>query len=688
MNNSFDIVAFINNNPLSRLPSGTTSLLVNKIKERFTAEEQQLYIANLYAYLNYNDTDFVVPLNNVWKWLGFTRCDNTIRLLKKEFKENTDYKIYGNKTTGPAPPTGGAAFSIDEEKNATTDYKTFEKNDGNNTTGPFPPTGGKPNIEINGNNSTNSFPQVGGKPNIEINGIDSTNGFPPIGGKPNIEIKGNNEDNESVESSVDEEKKYVKNKGGAGLNKEYIYMTVNCFKKLCLKAKTSKADEIHDYYIKMERVVNETVCEQANEFSKQLQIKEEEIKNVDRHREQNLLLNYSNKRVLYLIYIKELDMCKFGISDNIEQRFKDHKRVMNNYTISLSYVIETGYNDKLENTIKENCKKKEHILYNRQREYSFKLGANYTELIQLDEIFTVDRFYKTIMDRKTNEEIIAELSGKIKELEQLNEEKDKKIEELMSIIKKSSSDEIIIKDKEIELQKIRLETIKNISFTPQPESLHKYLLYQPHTLEFIESFDSIHALCNKHINMIKKSIERAIRNNMEYKGYRIWRVDKNAEGIPEIPPTKKSDRKPKLEQVVQVSMDRTKIINVYSSPVNAAELFTKSINKEENIKQIKKSITNNLTEDENRSTYGYKWYYISEVPEEIKNQLVQFNIPEVTFSKKMKKVYKYDSNRNLITTYKSLIEATETEKISDTTLRRCSNNDEIYNNHYWEIESN
>ena len=39
-----------------------------------------------------------------------------------------------------------------------------------------------------------------------------------------------------------------RNLGGAGLNKETISLTVNAFKKFCLKAGTKKADEIHDYY--------------------------------------------------------------------------------------------------------------------------------------------------------------------------------------------------------------------------------------------------------------------------------------------------------------------------------------------------------------------------------------------------------------------------------------------------------
>ena len=33
-----------------------------------------------------------------------------------------------------------------------------------------------------------------------------------------------------------------KNLGGAGLNKEKIFLNVHCFKKLCLKARTKKAE--------------------------------------------------------------------------------------------------------------------------------------------------------------------------------------------------------------------------------------------------------------------------------------------------------------------------------------------------------------------------------------------------------------------------------------------------------------
>jgi hypothetical protein len=43
--------------------------------------------------LNYNSkTDFVIDLDDVWKWCGFARKDPAKRLLEKFFILDTDYK--------------------------------------------------------------------------------------------------------------------------------------------------------------------------------------------------------------------------------------------------------------------------------------------------------------------------------------------------------------------------------------------------------------------------------------------------------------------------------------------------------------------------------------------------------------------------------------------------------------------
>jgi hypothetical protein len=59
-----------------------------------------------------------------------------------------------------------------------------------------------------------------------------------------------------------------------GRKENIIMLTTNTFKKFCLKANTKKADEIHDYYIKLEELLHETIMEQTNELQLQLEKKE------------------------------------------------------------------------------------------------------------------------------------------------------------------------------------------------------------------------------------------------------------------------------------------------------------------------------------------------------------------------------------------------------------------------------
>jgi phage anti-repressor protein len=61
----------------------------------------------------------------------------------------------------------------------------------------------------------------------------------------------------------------AKNKTKGGHNKEIIMLNIETFKKFCLKAGTKKADEIHEYYIKLENVLQEILIEESNELKLQ-----------------------------------------------------------------------------------------------------------------------------------------------------------------------------------------------------------------------------------------------------------------------------------------------------------------------------------------------------------------------------------------------------------------------------------
>ena len=90
---TIDIVSLIENNPITKLSNDYNNKLLCKIKHNFTDTEQQLFLTSFYCYLNYHTiNDFVIDLDNVWKWLGFSQKIDAKRLLEKYFTLDIDYK--------------------------------------------------------------------------------------------------------------------------------------------------------------------------------------------------------------------------------------------------------------------------------------------------------------------------------------------------------------------------------------------------------------------------------------------------------------------------------------------------------------------------------------------------------------------------------------------------------------------
>lgn len=91
---TLNIVELIENNPITRLSGTYQNKLLTKIKNNFTDTEQQLFVASFYCFLNYNQrNDFVIDLDNIWKWIGFGQKVKAKTLLEKNFKLDIDYKI-------------------------------------------------------------------------------------------------------------------------------------------------------------------------------------------------------------------------------------------------------------------------------------------------------------------------------------------------------------------------------------------------------------------------------------------------------------------------------------------------------------------------------------------------------------------------------------------------------------------
>ena len=159
----FNIVDLIENNPITKLSTTYQNKLLTKIKAKFTEPEQQLFVSSFYGFLKYDsNTDYVIDLDDVWKWLDFSTKQKSKMSLENWFVKDKDYILLLN---------------------------------------------------------------------------------PPV--KQSEHARG-------------------------GHNKEIFMLNIDTFKRFCLKAGTKKADEIHNYYIKLEETLHEVVLEESTELKTQL----------------------------------------------------------------------------------------------------------------------------------------------------------------------------------------------------------------------------------------------------------------------------------------------------------------------------------------------------------------------------------------------------------------------------------
>ena len=131
-----------------------------------------------------------------------------------------------------------------------------------------------------------------------------------------------------------------------GHNKEIFMLNIKTFKLFCIKAGTKKADEIHEYFIKLEEILQEVLIEESNELKQQLyqleniknkEMEEKLIKQKIIDKEQILLKKYAHSGPLvYIIRVNSYSngsyVVKIGHSSKgIHYRYTEHK---NEYEIN------------------------------------------------------------------------------------------------------------------------------------------------------------------------------------------------------------------------------------------------------------------------------------------------------------------------------------------------------------------
>jgi len=356
-----NIVELIESNPITKLSSDYNVKLLIKIKENFSEFEQQMFLTSFYCYLKYHPTnDFVIDLDDVWKWLGFSQKIRAKELLEKQFIINKDYKYL---------------------------------------------------LSVEGNQTIN------------------VNSF----------------------IALDSEQK----KGRGGHNVQKIFMNLKTFKSLCLKAGTKKADEIHEYYMKMEEIIQEIINEESDELKLQLQQKNKVLENVEKDKERLKEETIVEQFPLntQCIYIGKIDnktlgkpnskmynetVIKFGQSNNLSDRIKCHKKTFENFRLYAAY--------KVKNKIEiENAIKKHPILQKRLRLVTTSDDITHRELLALDEEeFTIEKIEQYIKEIiKQNEYNVENYNLLLKknalqeeEIIQLKQELDKREKQINDLTNK------------------------------------------------------------------------------------------------------------------------------------------------------------------------------------------------------------------------------------------------------------
>jgi phage anti-repressor protein len=584
---SVDIVNLIESNPITKFTGNYQSKLIEKVKNSFTAYEQQIFLASFYCYLKYDyKNDFVIDLDNVWKWLGFQQKYHAKYLLEKQFTNNADYKIFAPEAS--------------------------------------------------------------------------------------------------------EAKKNVR----GGHNKEIIMLNIDTFKKFCLKAGTKKADEIHEYFIKLEEILQEVLFEESNELKQQLQqlentknkeLEEKLIKQKELDNEIFLLKEYANSGPLvYIIKVKTFKngeyIIKIGHSEKgVLNRYNEHKTnygeclLLNCFAVDKSKDFESFIHN--------------HNLIHPNKYKTLKGHEKENELFLVGKNLTYKILLKIIQDNIDN------YKYKINELLLENQLLKEKINSNQPIIQSNSTNEItelkqliislscemseLKKTNQLILSKLNEKETKLVNgFNQQIPNLGPRLQkINPENLQLVKVYESVTELMNEDKNIKRPSIMKAIQENTIYCGFRWLLVERNLDPniIHSINPTKQT-KVQSLGYIAKLNSEKTEITNVYLDRKTAAHF-----NGYESSSALDNPVKNYTL------TKGFYYRLYDDCDETLREAFEEKNGEPLLYKNG---VGQFDTENVLIKAFACKYDCIKSLSISDKTLAKALKNNISYNGFYYkELDS-
>ena len=472
-----------------------------------------------------------------------------------------------------------------------------------------------------------------------------------------------------------------------GHNKETFLLNIETFKKICLKAGTKKADEIHDYFIKLEGILQEILLEEKNELKKQLLYVEDKtkqeyenklIKQKILEREKILLKEYATAgAIFYVIKIKSFEngqyIIKIGESRiGITNRYKEHKSKYPECLLLDCFAVNKSKD--FESFMKEHDLIKDsrvNDLIGHESELELFLIGKKLSYQTLLEIINNNLKYFNQNDTYKLELEVEQLKLKL-EMQNKNEENISG-QELLTIIKQLSLkiDKLEKSNKEV-LEKLLVSQTKLVTGFQQPLPTLGPRLQKinPETMQIIKVYECVTEAMNENQQIKRTSINKAIVENTIYNGFRWLLIDRELDPniIHHIEPTKYS-KVQNLGYVAKLNNEKTEIINVYLDRKTAAQL-----NDYESISALDNPVKNfTLTKgnyyilydncdcvlrDEFESKYGEPLLYKDGVGQ-------------------------YNENGKIIKEFKCKYDCIKQLKMSNKTLSKALNKDIKYNNFYF-----
>ena len=483
-----------------------------------------------------------------------------------------------------------------------------------------------------------------------------------------------------------------------GHNKETIMLNIETFKKFCLKAGTKKADEIHEYYIKMEELLHEILQEESNELKLQLEQKTNELTQIEEtknkeyeeklakekilEREKVLLKEFETiGSIFYVIKVKTFEngqyIVKVGESRiGILNRYKEHKYkyeeclLLDCFLVNRSKDFETFIKDN-EKISPSNVKD----LPGHEKETElFLIGKNLTYKTLLNIVNNNIKYFNDNNNEIKKLELELEI-WKIKENTIQPNNDNENIKELLKMVNTLNTKIVNIEKSNQEiLNKLNSQQIKvTTGFNQQLPSLGPRLQkINPETLQLIKVYESVTEVMNENKEIKRPSINKAIQENTIYCGFRWLLVERNLDPniIVNIKPTKIT-REQNIGYIAKLNSEKTEIINVYLDRKTAAT---------EN-GYVSSSALDNPVKNYTIANGHYYVLYDS-CEEQIKQEFISKNNNKEPILYK-NGVGQYDSQNNLIQEFICKYDCIKSLHISDKTLEKALNKNVMYNGYYF-----